>query len=66
MISSAICSYKAQVNFSKTTKLNEPIGQVQFVVFEQFRSASRTKMPDEKTSQKVKTNKFLKVCVHCL
>ena len=66
MISSAICSYKAQAICSYKAKLNEPIGQVQFVVFEQFRSASRTKMPDEKTSQKVKTNKFLKVCVHCL
>ena len=39
MISSAIRSSQARVNFSKTTKLHEPVGLVQFVVFEKFISA---------------------------
>ena len=39
MNSSAIRWRLAQVNFSKTTKLHETVGQVQFVVFEKFKSA---------------------------
>ena len=34
---------KQELMFSKTTKLHEPIGQVQFVVIEQFTSAYHTK-----------------------
>ena len=39
MFSSAILCYYARVNFSKTTKLPECIGQVQFEVSEKFKSA---------------------------
>ena len=53
---------------TKTTKLHEPVGQVQFVVFEKFTSAYYTKFQgkflslvdnvQEKTSQKDKTEKI--------
>ena len=53
---------------TKTTKLHEPVGQVQFVVFEKFTSAYYTKLQgkllslvgnvQEKTSQKDKTEKI--------
>ena len=53
---------------TKTTKLHEPVGQVQFVVFEKFTSAFYTKLQgkllslvgnvQEKTSQKDKTEKI--------
>ena len=33
--------------FFKTTKLQEPLGQVQFVVFEQFTSAYYTKFQEK-------------------
>ena len=34
----------SSANFSKTTKLHEPVGQVQFVVFEKFTSAYFAKL----------------------
>ena len=57
---------------TKTTKLHELVGQVQFVVFENFTSAYYTKLQGKvlyhllimymkkrlKTSQKVKTDKI--------
>ena len=47
MSSSAIRCKWAQVNLSKTTKLREPLGQVQFVVFEKFTSAYYTKLQEK-------------------
>ena len=47
MSSSAIRCKWAQVNLSKTTKLREPLGQVQFVVFEKFTSAYNTKLQEK-------------------
>ena len=51
----------SSANFSKTTKLLEPVGQVQFVVFEKFTSAYFTKLHrktccnvNKKTSQRFK------------
>ena len=40
MISSANWDKSARVYFSKTNKLHEPVGRVQFVVFEKFTSAN--------------------------
>lgn len=39
MISDAILVLKARVNYLKTTKLHEPVGLMQFLVFQQFTSA---------------------------
>ena len=43
----AIGCQQAGVNFSKTTKLHEPVGQVQIVVFEKFTSAYYTKLQEK-------------------
>ena len=61
---------KAQVNFSKTTKLCEPVRQVQFVVWEKIQVLIYTKLHEKSTcyffiiymkntSQKIKTDKIL-------
>lgn len=47
IISSAIWKKKAQVNFSKATKLHEPKGQVQCVVLEKFTSAYYTTLQEK-------------------
>ena len=39
MISSAIWNKYARVNFSKTNKRAQPVGQVLFAVFEKFTGA---------------------------
>ena len=49
MISSAIWDKLARVNFSKTGKLHEPVGRVQFVVFEKFTSADLSQIAREKS-----------------
>ena len=49
MISSAIWNKQARVNFSKTNKLHEPVGRVQFVVFEKFTSAYLFQIAQEKS-----------------
>ena len=61
---------KEEVNFSKTTKLCEPIRQVQFVVWEKIQVLIYTKLHEKSTcyffiiymkntSQKIKTDKIL-------
>ena len=60
--------------FFKDKKKHKPIGQVQFEVFEKFTSTYYTKLHlklyyfvnnvHEKTSQKVKRDKLLKVCAY--
>ena len=47
MILSAIWCWETQANFSKTTKLHKPVGQVQFVGPEKFTSAHYTKFARE-------------------
>ena len=47
MILSAIWYWETQANFSKTTKLHKPVGQVQFVGPEKFTSAHYTKFARE-------------------
>ena len=47
MISSAIWDKSALVNFSKTNKLHEAVGRVQFVVFEKFTSADLSQIARE-------------------
>ena len=49
MISSAIWDKLAQVNFSRLTKLHEPVRRVQFVVFEKFTSADLSQIAREKS-----------------
>ena len=46
MISGAIWDKSARVKFSKT-KLHEPLGRVQFVVFEKFTSADLSQIARE-------------------
>ena len=48
MISSAICDKSARVNFQRQTKLHEPVGRVQFAVFEKFTSADLSQIEREK------------------
>ena len=54
MISSAIWDKSARVNFQRLTKLHEPIGRVQFVVFEKFTSADLSQIAREKSCDYLK------------
>ena len=74
MILSGIWCWETQANFSKTTKLLKPVGQVQFVGPEKFTSAHYTKFAREimlllvnniQPSQ-AKPDKILKACACCL
>ena len=49
MISSAIWNKSARVNFQRLTKLHEPVGRVQFVVFEKFTSADLSQIARDKS-----------------
>ena len=49
MILRAIWNKYARVNFSKTTKLHEPVGRVKFGVFEKFTSAYLFQIAQEKS-----------------
>ena len=48
MISSAIWDKSEQVNFQRLTKLHEPVGREQFVVFEKFTSSDLSQIAREK------------------
>ena len=73
MISSAIWDKSARVNFSRLTKLHEPVGRVQFVVFEKFTSADLSQIAREKSCdylliiymQKFDSNFSLIVLISC-
>ena len=49
MILSAIWDKSARVNFQRLTKLHEPYGLMQFVVFEKFTSADLSQIAQEKS-----------------
>ena len=49
MISSAIWNKYARVNFSKTNKRAQPVGQVLFAVFEKFTGAYLFQIAREKS-----------------
>ena len=49
MISSAIWDKSARVNFSKANQRHEPVGRVQFVVFEKFTSADLSQIARDKS-----------------
>ena len=66
MISSAIWDKSARVNFQRLTKLLEPVGRVQFVVFEKFTSADFSQIAREKSCDYfliIHIQKFLCKCM---
>ena len=52
MTSSAIWDKSTRVHFQKLTRLQEPLGRVQFIVFEKFTSADLSQMA---LTRKIKT-----------
>ena len=75
MISSAIWCCQAWVKFSKKTKLNKSIGQVQLIVFEKFSKSLLFQIAREimsllimymKKHHRVKTIKILKAYMYYL